>query len=483
MDAPSKRTITFLQVNDTHGYLEPHPELVWEGSTPRFPTLGGYARIAAYFERVRAERPGAVVALDNGDTFHGTHAAVASKGEALVPLTNALGLDAMTAHWEFAWGPAHFQALAGRLDYPVLAINCYELESNRRPFAPSSVVERGGLRIGIVGIAATIIDKTMPPHFSEGLRFTDGDKELPREVRRLREDEGAELVVVLSHLGLPQDIKLAGMVDGIDVVLSGHTHDRLERPIVVNGAVIIQSGCHGSFVGRLDLSVEHGEVKVERHELVAMDERIGLDPKMHTLVEGVVAPTRGKLAAQVGHVDAALHRNTMLDCPMDDLLLAALCHASGRTIAFSNGWRYGAPVPPGPVSLNDLWNIIPVNPPVMTVTLTGAEIRTMMEQNLRRTFSPDPFEQRGGYVKRFCGLTILAKIENPVGYRVSEIFAGGAKLDPGASYDAAFVTAQGVPAQFGRDRRQTSVTAIEALQAYLENPQEGVAIPGRIVVF
>ncbi|WP_089172923.1 5'-nucleotidase C-terminal domain-containing protein [Bosea sp. AS-1] len=483
MGAPSKRTITFLQINDTHGYLEPHPELVWEGSTPRFPILGGYARIAAYFERVRAERPGAVVALDNGDTFHGTHAAVASKGGALVPLTNALGLDAMTAHWEFAWGPAHFQALAGRLDYPVLAINCYELETGRRPFAPSRIVERSDLRIGVIGIAATIIDKTMPPHFSEGLRFTDGDKELPQEIRRLRQEEGVELIVVLSHLGLPQDIKLAGLVDGIDVVLSGHTHDRLERPIVVNGAVIIQSGCHGSFVGRLDLSVDHGEVKVERHELVAMDDRIEAEPRMRDLVEAVVAPARDRLAARVGHVDAALHRNTMFDCPMDDLLLAALCQASGRKIAFSHGWRYGAAVPPGPVTLNDLWNIIPVNPPVMTATLTGEEVRTMMEQNLRRTFSPDPFDQRGGFVKRFCGLTILAKIENPVGYRISEIFVGDAKLDPAACYDVAFVTAQGVPAQFGRDRRQTPVTAIEALEAYLRSRQTPSTTPGRIIVF
>lgn len=396
MGSASKRTITLLQINDTHGYVEPHPELVWEGSTPRFPILGGYARIAGYFKRVRAECPGTVIALDNGDTFHGTHAAVSTKGEGLIPLTNALGLDAMTAHWEFAWGPAHFQQLAKRLDYPVLAINCYELKTDRRPFSPSRVIERGGSRIGVIGIAATIIDKTMPPHFSEGLRFTDGDEELPLEIRRLRQEEGVELIVVLSHLGLPQDIKLASIVDGIDIVLSGHTHDRLERPILANGAIIIQSGCHGSFVGRLDLSLERGEVKLERYELVAMDERIEPEPRMRDFVEAVIAPARDTLAAKVGCVEVALHRNSMFDCPMDDLLLAALCHAADRKIAFSNGWRYGAPVPPGPVTLNDLWNIIPVDPPVMTVTMKGEEIHAMMEQNLQRTFSSDPFAQRGG---------------------------------------------------------------------------------------
>ncbi|KAB2688442.1 bifunctional metallophosphatase/5'-nucleotidase [Brucella tritici] len=481
MAETTRRHITLLQVNDTHGYLEPHPELVWDGAKPRFPMLGGYGRIAGYLNKIRSEHPDAVVALDNGDTFHGTFAAVSSKGEALVPLTNALAFDAMTAHWEFAWGPAHFKALAKQLDYPVLAINCFDQKTGRRPFAASRVIERGGLRIGVIGVAATIVDKTMPPHFSEGLRFTNGDKELPREIRRLRQKEQVDLIVVLSHLGLPQDVKLAGLVDGIDVILSGHTHDRLERPVVANGAIIIQSGCHGAFVGRLDLSVGDEGVRLERHELIAMDDTIEPDPPMAALVEGVMAPLRERLSVPVGSIDTALHRNTILDCTMDDLLLGALCHASGRKIAFSNGWRYGAPIPAGPVMMNDLWNIIPVNPPVSTVTMTGEEIRAMMEQNLDRTFCADPFGQMSGYVKRFCGLTIFAKIENPFGSRISKIFAGDEPLDPAADYEVAFVTAQSVPERFGRNRQQLSVTAIETLKTYLRAGAEDGVIPGRVI--
>lgn len=126
--------ITILQINDTHGYLEPHPELLLEGSRFRFETLGGYARLAGLLEAVRKERPGAVLALDNGDTFHGTFAAVHSKGEALLPLTNALGFDAMTAHWKFAHGPEHLRRLAAMLDYPLLAINCYDEKTGQLVF-------------------------------------------------------------------------------------------------------------------------------------------------------------------------------------------------------------------------------------------------------------------------------------------------------------------------------------------------------------
>lgn len=222
--------LTVIQTNDTHGYLESHLELVWSGSEASYPTLGGYAPIASLLNAARRENPDGVLVLDNGDTFHGTYPAVVSRGEALIPLVNALKIDAMTAHWEFAWGPAHFRKLVDRLDYPMLAINCYDKATGDRGFPASVVLERAGLRLGVIGIAATIIDKSLPPHFSEGLRFIFGLDELPAEIDRLKLGERVNLIVVLSHLGFPQDVKLATSFKGIDVLLSGHTQNRLERP-------------------------------------------------------------------------------------------------------------------------------------------------------------------------------------------------------------------------------------------------------------
>lgn len=114
MSAAAK--LTFLQINDLHGYVELHSEMIREGGDWRFATLGGLARIATVFREARRETRGAVVALDNGDTFHGTRLAVASKGHALVPMMNALDLDAMTVHWEFAYGPDGVRDLAEKLD-------------------------------------------------------------------------------------------------------------------------------------------------------------------------------------------------------------------------------------------------------------------------------------------------------------------------------------------------------------------------------
>lgn len=460
--------LTLVQLNDTHGYLEPHPELVWNGARAAFPTLGGFARIAALMNAIRNENPGGVVALDNGDTFHGTYPAVASRGEALIPAVNALGLDAMTTHWEFAWGPAHFRALAAKLAHPVLAINCYEKGTGSRPFPASIVVDRAGLRIGVIGIAATIIDKSMPPHFSEGLRFTEGVDELPPEIERLRRDERVDLIVVLSHLGFPQDCKLAQTVTGIDVVLSGHTHNRLEEPVRLGETIIIQSGCHGSFIGRLDLLVADKRITEVHHRLIAVEESIAPDPVMDEIVAAILEPHRTMLGEVVGETVVGLHRNTTLGAPMDDVLLAAVATAAGTEIAFSNGWRYGAPVPPGPVTMNDLWNIIPVNPPVSVVILSGKEIVQMLEENLERTFAPDPFGQMGGYLKRFRGLTVYAKLENPAGHRVERVFTRAGRVLADNVYKVGFVTAQGVPPKFGRHRIDLPVRSIQALRSYFE---------------
>lgn len=459
--------LTILQLNDLHGYLEPHPEMITTGTVPSYAERGGLARIASAFAQIRQECPGAVVAVDNGDTFHGTFAAVETKGTAMVPLMNALGFDAMTVHWEFAYGPAGVRRLADGLDYPILAINCFDHANGELAFVPYRMVERGGVRVAIIGIASNIVDKTMPPAFSAGLRFTNGSAELPRWITHVREAERAEVVIVLSHLGFPQDVKLAALVAGIDVLVSGHTHNRMYKPVMENGTLIFQSGCHGSFIGRLDLTIEAGRVVAHRHELIDIDDRFPEEPEMRAQVEALMAPYRPQLAEVVGRTDIALDRYHMLHCAMDDMLLAAIAMAARTEIAFSNGWRYGAPILPGPITVNDLWNIIPTNPQVSTVELTGAEIVMLIEENLERTFAADPFAQMGGYVKRCRGIRAYLKLENPVGHRIDRLFAENAPVDPARVYRAAFVTAQGVPPKFGRNRQKLNMSAIDALRRYL----------------
>lgn len=463
-----KRELTILQINDTHGYLDAHQELFWEGDGVGHRVVGGYAKISGLFNTVRQEcGREAVLALDNGDTLHGTFPAVHSQGEALIAPLNKLALDAWTVHWDMVYGPRRLQELATQLDHPLLAINAYHEDGNEPAFRPSLVLKRGGITIGVIGIAAYIIDKVFPQRVSTGLRFTLGRDELPAHIRHLREHAGAELIVVLSHLGFPQDCKLATEVAGIDVLLSGHTHNRMVQPVVVGNTTIIQSGCHASFVGRLDIEMDGPHVGSIRHRLITLDDAITPDAEMQALVDGIYAPHRNMLAELVGETATALNRSTTLEATMDNLVLDALADAAGMEIAFSNGWRYGAPIPIGNISINDLWNIIPTNPPVETVDITGAELWDMMEENLERTFSSDAYKQMGGYVKRCRGVKIYVKIENPAGMRIQDFFAQGERLEHGKTYRVAFVTEQGVPQTYGHNRRALDIKAIDALKQYL----------------
>jgi 2',3'-cyclic-nucleotide 2'-phosphodiesterase (5'-nucleotidase family) len=235
--------------------------------------------------------------------------------------------------------------------------------------------------------------------------------------------------------------------------------------IVENGAIIFQSGCHGSFVGRLDIEVRDRRIRSYRHRLVPVEAGLEEDATMKALVERAVGPSRDLLGEVVGSVSAPLHRYSMLSAPMDDVLLEAIGEAAGTEIAFSNGWRYGAPIAAGPVTLNDLWNIVPTNPPVSTVELTGAEMRRMLEENLERTFAADAYQQMGGYVKRMRGLKLYFKAENPAGRRIDRLFAGAKPVDDDRVYRVGFITAQGVPQKFGRNRRELDVDAVGALRS------------------
>jgi len=459
--------LTILQLNDSHGYFELHPELYWAGDKAVYRKAGGYARITTLFKQARKEYPDAVIALDNGDTIHGTFLAVNSKGEALVPILNALAFDSMTAHWEFGYGPDNFRRIVDKLDFPMLAINCYEKFTDKLVFPPFHIVERGGLSVGVIGIASNIVDKTMPKHFSKGVYFTLGNKELPHYIRCLRENEEVDLIIVLSHLGYPQELKLANEVDGIDILLSGHTHNRVYEALVVNGAIVMQSGCHGSFIGRLDLKVKNGRVRDFCHELINVGESIEQDPEVKSMVDGALAPHQDILNTVVGKTKTALNRSTVMEATMDNLLLKALIDTSDAELAFSNGWRYGAPIVPGPITVNDLWNIIPTNPPVSVCEITGEDLSEMMEENLECTFSRDPYKQMGGYVKRCLGLNIYFKVENPEGKRIQEFFVNGKRLDRSKAYTACFVTEQGVADRYGNSRHNLDIDAIDALKEYL----------------
>ncbi len=251
------------------------------------------------------------------------------------------------------------------------------------------MLEKNGLKVGVIGIACNIIQKNMPPAFWEGADFTDGIKEAGHHARRLRQ-AGADLVLLLSHLGFPQDIALLEKVAGIDLYLSGHTHNRLRHPQRVGDAYIIQSGALASSMGFLRLHVADRKIISIQHEYSVLDKSIPQDRGMLAMLrkDQVLSQYSGFLDQAVGKSRIDLHRASSFYGTMDYLLLDALRAATGLDIAFSNGWRYGGAIKKASSQGVTSTASCPWTPLVMTVEMTGEEMVQMLEDNLESTFSP-----------------------------------------------------------------------------------------------
>lgn len=475
------KTISIVQINDTHAQLLEHGDARYGPAGFYVETLGGYPRILSKIKEYQALYPGELLVLDNGDTFHGTHEAVQTRGQVMVPYLQALGVHAMTFHWDAAYTPARLRELEQALGYPVLACNVYHRGTRRLMFKPQHTFEVQGLKVAVIGLASNIIQKNMPAVFSQGADFTDGIREAAAQVRKARK-AGADLVILLSHLGYPQDIALLTQVPGIDLCLSGHTHNRVRTPQKIGGAYIIQSGAMASSLGFVRLTLGEGGIRHIAHEYVVLDKAVlqdrGLLKKLRH--DPLLLQFRDYLDTPVGSSRVDLHRASSFYGTMDCLLLDAMRLATGLPIAFSNGWRYGGAVKKGRLTRRHLYAIVPMDPEIRTARLTGAQITRMLEDNLESTFSTRPFDQMGGYIKRVAGLKVYFKLENPYGQRVQRVFTPAGEIGPDTLYEVAYVTRQGVPERYGSHHQGTGRHAVAAMEALLKR---GPYQPGDVEAF
>lgn len=464
-----KKTIGIVQINDTHANLLPHGDIRYTGEGFKVEILGGYPRIMTKIKEFRNKHLENLLVFDNGDTFHGTYEAVNSKGEVMLPYLNALGINAMTFHWDIAYTPKHLIKLGESLNYPILAANVYHEGTKDLMFSPTHTLEIDGIKIGIIGLASNIIRKNMPKPFWEGADFTNGIEEAAKYSKILL-DEGTNLIILLSHLGYPQDIELLNQVPNIDICLSGHTHNRIRTIEKVNESYIIQSGALASSIGYLQLTFEDKKLKNVFHEYIVLDKNVEEDLELLNMIneDKILSKYKDYLDEEVGESFIDLHRGSSLYGTMDYFLLDAIRDVTGLNIAFSNGWRYGGAIERGKLTRRDLYKIVPMNPPIMTVEMTGEEICQMLEDNLEKTFSVEPFQQMGGYIKRNSGLKVYWKIENPKNHRIQRVFVGNEELELEKIYKIAYITRQGVPEIYGKNHKEFGMDSIKAMEKFLK---------------
>ena len=404
--------------------------------------VGGMDRVATVVKQIRSERPDALL-LDGGDTWHGSYTCYQTAGQDCVNVMNLLKPDAMTFHWEFTLGSERVREIVEGLPFAALGQNIFDAEWDEPAelFQPYKFFDRGGVKIAVIGQAFPYLPIANPswmfPEYSFGIRDARM-QEMVDEVRAA----GAELVVVLSHNGFDVDKKMAERVTGIDVLLSGHTHDALPEPVLVGETILIASGSNGKFVSRVDLDVRDGRMMGFRHKLIPIfSDVIAADPEMTALIDAQRAPYAEQLSEVIGHTDTTLYRRGNFNGTWDDLICDALLTQRDAQIALSPGVRWGPSLLQGdPITREDLWNVTSMSyPEAYRSEMTGAFLKTVLEDVADNIFNPDPYYQQGGDMVRVGGLGYRIDVSAPVGQRISDmtLLGTGEAIDPAKSYTVA----------------------------------------------
>ncbi|MFN3659340.1 MAG: thiosulfohydrolase SoxB [Pseudolabrys sp.] len=411
----------------------------FEALAKSYGRIGGIDRLASVVKRVRAER-GAdkVLLLDGGDTWQGSLGSNRTKGQDMVDCMALLKPDAMTGHWEFTYGEARVKELIEGLGFAFLALNIRDTEWNEPAFEPYKMFEKGGVKIAVLGQAFPYTPVANPrwmmPKWSFGIREDD----VRANVEKARK-AGAQVVVLLSHNGFDVDRKLASRVSGIDVILTGHTHDALPEAIRVGKTLLIASGSHGKFVSRLDLDVQNGELKGYRYKLIPLfADVIAPDAEMAAMVAKVRAPFAAELKREVGRSESTLYRRGNFNGTFDDLICDAILKERDAEIALSPGFRWGTSVLPGQaITVEDIHNATAITyPQVYRMGMTGERLKEVLEDVADNLFNPDPYYQQGGDMVRCGGLGYSIDVSKPIGSRISGMthLKTGQPIDPKKEY-------------------------------------------------
>jgi len=419
--------------------------LDFERAARRYGKVGGFAHLSTLVKRMKASRPGALL-LDGGDTWQGSATSLWTNAQDMVDACKLLGVDVMTGHWEFTYGMERVKEILekdfkGKLDF--VAQNVKTNDFGDPVFAPYVMREMNGVQCAIIGQAFPYTPIANPRYMVADWAFGIQDENMQAMVDAVRA-KGAKVVVVLSHNGMDVDLKMASRVRGIDAILGGHTHDGVPVPVQVKNAggttLVTNAGSNGKFLGVLDFEVKDGRVADFRYKLLPIfSNMLKADPDMAALIEKIRKPYEAKLNEQLAVSDGLLYRRGNFNGSWDQLIVDALIEVQGADIAFSPGFRWGTTLLPGDVITRELMmDQLATTYSYATVTsMSGAMIKTVLEDVCDNLFNPDPYYQQGGDMVRVGGLSYSCEPGAAMGRRIQDMRLHGKPIDADKLYKVA----------------------------------------------
>lgn len=495
--------ITVLQSTDVHCQVHPHDELFWENGEAVFRKTGGYASLASYIKNQRKKNPNTFF-IDTGDMFQGSELSVKTTGKAIVPILNELTYDLyLPGNWEVIYYKKAMQTLMGALNAPKVCANMYhdlgEGKKGELIFHPYHIWHVAGIKIGFLGYTDPLVPLRQSPNYSKGIIYTKPEDNIAHYVDVLRNDEKCAFVIVLSHLGLSQQIALANSpeCEGVDYILGGDTHERVREPIVCKYSKVVEPGAFGSFVGRLDLTVLNGKIIDVNYHLDEIDaNKIKADKHMLSLIAENEKPFADDIYKVIGYSTIPLYRYFVVENTIDTLVLDALkWKMKDIDIVLSNGFRFCPPRTTRdhsgniPITNGYLFDMLPVDSTVRIGKVSGRQISEWLEKELNNVFAKDASKRFGGWVIKFKGMKISFKAYEEMGKRIQSIEVAGKTIEIDKEYSICACERDGDPADMlcrirnVKDAKNTEHTLHSVMKDYLfQNSPVTPTLPNSAII-
>ncbi len=413
--------------------------------------MGGFAHLATLIKQIRETRGYEnTLLLDGGDSWQGSATALWTRGKDMIAASNLLGVDVMTGHWEFTYGGNEVLESSKLFDGEFIAQNIAYTEEalfasdrdSAAVFKPYVIKKINNAHVAVIGQAFPYTPIANPQRFTSDWRFGIQEQNLQTVIDRIIKSHEADVIILLSHNGLEVDLKLASRVTGLDVILGGHSHDAIPRPIPVDNGKgrtwVSNAGSHGKFLAILDLDISRGRLRDLRYRLLPVFANlIAPDPDMQSLISRSRAPYLAKLGQPLAVADRLLYRRDTYCGTFDSLILAALRAVNDAPIALSPGFRWGTALLPGqPITYEEIMNHTAITYPETYVkTLSGNQIKNLLEDIADNLFNKDPYYRQGGDMIRTGGMSFHCSPDAEYGRRISRLRqSDGTMMEAGKHY-------------------------------------------------
>lgn len=449
-----QQKITILQTADIHAYLNPHDELFVENGQISFRKTGGLAHIKTLVNQIKKENPKGTLLIDGGDFYQGSGESFRSQGAIFPNIIHKMDYDLIIpGNWEVIYGKEVMMKLMNNYKTNVISSNMFHSNDNKSLFPQYWITEMKGVKIGFISYNDPEIPIRQNPEYSDGIAFTVVNHNLKTLVSKMKSVHKVDLLFIVAHIGISKQIALANHADveGVDFIFGNDTHERIRKPIEGKYAKVVEPGAFGSFLGRLDITVENGKMIDYQYNLIEVDpKKYPADRKVQKIIDQQLKPFAQEMNEVLGYTTTPLYRYLVVENPMDNLITDALLWKTGADFATSNGFRFGVPILPNEngikaITKRDLWRMLPVDEHMKIGEVSGEQILNWLEKEINNVYAKDPSKRFGGWLVRFSGMTLKFDSSKEMGERVLEVTIQGKPLEKNKMYKMASCNRTGEP--------------------------------------